>query len=1187
MKKFTFFVLMLLSYWGVVAQTVLGPGDLAFIGTNSDGATYDQDTFAFVLLKDIDAATQIKFTDRGWNDASGFFDTPGDSQFTWTSGIDRSVGDIIVLDGTNLYPASYSTIGDQIFAYQGLDALPVFIAGLHTNVTPGSTDSNWDGAATSNSTSALPDQLENGLNAMRFTTEYDNGQYSAISAGGNSYASLEEILAKVNNIDNWNFSNTTSYNPPAEPGIEFVLPAPCIAPENAVLSLSANNICPGSSTTINISGNLNDAAEWVIYTDSCGGNEIGRTTGASFEVTPPNGNTTYYVRGEDGTGCVDETIGSCATITVNVEDNTPPSIACPSDIEIDNDAGTTVTYSSPLVTDNCNIPQPAKANFTSLGGFNGKFYYLSNDSFNPEGAFSDAESNGGNVVAINDASENNFVNSSLSTSGLGTVMIGFTDIASEGNFVWRNGEAVSYTNWNTNEPNNSNNEDYTELIISNGKWNDFPNYTRRYILETNQATQTAGLPSGSEFPIGITENTFEITDASGNKSTCSFNVTVNDVEAPMGYTVSIDQAEIDENNQTSISFTFANAEVGTTYNYTFSSDNGGTNATGSGAIASATDQITGIDLSDLEDGDITLSVTLTDASLNEGAEVTDSKLKATNEAPVAVCKSFTAQLDASGNVTISPNDIDGGSSDDKEGFILSISQETFDCSNIGDNTVELTITDSNDLKDTCTAKVTVEDNVAPVALTKDITVQLDENGIATIIPADVDNGSNDACGIADLSLDITEFSCEDVGENTVTLTVTDNNENETTATAKVTVEDNVAPVALTKNITVQLDKNGTATIVPTDVNNGSNDACGIADLSLDITEFSCEDVGGNIVTLTVVDNNQNETTATATVTVEDTIVPIPNIANLEDIVVKCEVFPGRITAPTAKDNCSELTATTSDPLTYNEIGSYVITWSFDDGNGNTTIQKQKVIVEPSPLNAVTFDDASFEYNGDAHSLEVKNLPETASVEYSIVPETGIQNGAIKAGVYTITANLFSGIETCPDAQLTATLTIDKAEAEISADAVQTFVYDGTVKNIVANLNHSETELTYTPQKGFIEPGTYEIMVNSVETENYFATSKEVTLVIEKAEFTGVSFADNTEAFVYNGTEHSIFVSGLPEGATVEYTNNGQTNAGTYLVTAKVSKPGYKDLVLTANMVINKASQSITFDELEDRNQLSD
>ena len=38
--------------------------------------------------------------------------------------------------------------------------------------------------------------------------------------------------------------------------------------------------------------------------------------------------------------------------------------------------------------------------------------------------------------------------------------------------------------------------------------------------------QTAGLPSGATFPIGTTLNTFEVTDASGNVSTCSFAVTV-------------------------------------------------------------------------------------------------------------------------------------------------------------------------------------------------------------------------------------------------------------------------------------------------------------------------------------------------------------------------------------------------------------------------------------------------------------------------------------------------------------------------------------------------------------------------------------------------------------------------------------------------------------------------------------
>ena len=41
-----------------------------------------------------------------------------------------------------------------------------------------------------------------------------------------------------------------------------------------------------------------------------------------------------------------------------------------------------------------------------------------------------------------------------------------------------------------------------------------------------EPTQTAGLPSGSTFPIGTTTNTFEITDGGGNTVTCSFDVVV-------------------------------------------------------------------------------------------------------------------------------------------------------------------------------------------------------------------------------------------------------------------------------------------------------------------------------------------------------------------------------------------------------------------------------------------------------------------------------------------------------------------------------------------------------------------------------------------------------------------------------------------------------------------------------------
>ena len=114
---------------------------------------------------------------------------------------------------------------------------------------------------------------------------------------------------------------------------------------------------------------------------------------------------------------------------------------------------------------------------------------------------------------------------------------------------------------------------------------------------------------------------------------------------------------------------------------------------------------------------------------------------------------------------------------------------------------------------------------------------MDGLGNATITANDVDNGSNDACGIASLSIDNDSFGCGDVGANTVTLTVTDNNGNVSTCESTVTVEDNVAPEALCQTINVSLDALGNATITPADVDGGSNDACGIASLTIDNNSF--------------------------------------------------------------------------------------------------------------------------------------------------------------------------------------------------------------------------------------------------------------------------------------------------------------------------------------------------------------
>src|SRR5262249_24228589 len=148
-------------------------------------------------------------------------------------------------------------------------------------------------------------------------------------------------------------------------------------------------------------------------------------------------------------------------------------------------------------------------------------------------------------------------------------------------------------------------------------------------------------------------------------------------------------------------------------------------------------------------------------------------------------------------------------------------------------------------------------------------VQLDASGQASITAADVDNGSNDACGIKSLALDKAAFTCANVGPNTVKLTVTDNHDNVATCDAVVTVVDSVLPHPVGKTIPVQLDASGQASITAADVDNGSNDACGIKSLVLDQSAFTCAQVGPNTVKLTVTDNHDNVATCDALVTVVD------------------------------------------------------------------------------------------------------------------------------------------------------------------------------------------------------------------------------------------------------------------------------------------------------------------------------
>ncbi len=91
-------------------------------------------------------------------------------------------------------------------------------------------------------------------------------------------------------------------------------------------------------------------------------------------------------------------------------------------------------------------------------------------------------------------------------------MIGLSDRENEGDFKWLDGDeagqTTSYTNWASNEPNNSGgNEDYTVAFWRNssaGVWNDVPSIeSTRFIIEYNPAPVGAvPVPAGLPLLVG-------------------------------------------------------------------------------------------------------------------------------------------------------------------------------------------------------------------------------------------------------------------------------------------------------------------------------------------------------------------------------------------------------------------------------------------------------------------------------------------------------------------------------------------------------------------------------------------------------------------------------------------------------------------------------------------------------------
>ena len=99
----------------------------------------------------------------------------------------------------------------------------------------------------------------------------------------------------------------------------------------------------------------------------------------------------------------------------------------------------------------------------------------------------------------------------------------------------------------------------------------------------------------------------------------------------------------------------------------------------------------------------------------------------------------------------------------------------------------ITATDNLGNISQCNSTVTVIDEQSPYVACSNVTITL-ESGVANISIEQINNGSLDACGIETYELSQTEFTEQDLGENSISMIVTDQNGNQSVCEAIVTVE---------------------------------------------------------------------------------------------------------------------------------------------------------------------------------------------------------------------------------------------------------------------------------------------------------------------------------------------------------------------------------------------------------------
>ncbi len=146
---------------------------------------------------------------------------------------------------------------------------------------------------------------------------------------------------------------------------------------------------------------------------------------------------------------------------------------------------------------------------TAIGDKKYKFYP---DVLTWKEAKTKCEELGGQLAIVTSQEQNDALTKLVKDAGKAEAWIGATDEAQEGAWVWVDGSAMSYKNWNASQPNNKNNNEHYALLwaAQQGKWADQPNRSTQH--KPGFLCEWGGTPAKPETPGEIREAWFEADD---------------------------------------------------------------------------------------------------------------------------------------------------------------------------------------------------------------------------------------------------------------------------------------------------------------------------------------------------------------------------------------------------------------------------------------------------------------------------------------------------------------------------------------------------------------------------------------------------------------------------------------------------------------------------------------------------